>query len=111
MNNHKKFSQDNSNFYVLMSSKEGSNQGPWQAKRLNSETGPCPSGGNDGSGCGVGCGTDLSDAMRKDFDVVNQTEVLWRYPTSIGRSKRSSNVEDPSYDDLGDGKVIFVSLT
>ena len=105
MYNDKKFSQDNSNFYVLMSSKERSNQGPWQVKRLNSETGPCPSGGNDGSGCGAGCGTDLSSAMQKDFSVVNQTEVLWRYPTTTGRSKRSSNYTDPSYDDLGDGKV------
>ena len=96
-----------------MSSKEGSGQGPWQVKRLNSETGPCPSGGNDGSGCGKGCGTDLSDAMRKSFSVVNQTEVLWKYSTTSGygtsigpgRSKRSSNDNDTSYDDQGDGKV------
>ena len=90
-----------------MSSKEGSGQGPWQVKRLNSETGPCHSGGNDGSGCGVGCETNMSDAMQKDYSVVNQTEVLWRYSTTTRRSKRSSNDTDPSYDDLGNGKVYF----
>ena len=33
-------SQDTSNFYLFMSSKARSNQGPWQIKRVSSITGP-----------------------------------------------------------------------
>ena len=32
--------QDTSNFYLFMSAKAGSRQGPWQIKRIHSITGP-----------------------------------------------------------------------
>merc|ERR1719419_1937238 len=86
--------QDSSNFYVLMSSREGSNQGPWQIKRVNSETGPCHDA-VDG-GCGSCGSTDLSNAIYYDYNVTGQTEVLWRYPTT---KKRLTLHNDPTHDE------------
>ena len=100
MYNDKKFSQDNSNFYVLMSSREGSNQGPWQIKRVNSESGPCPDAVN--GDCGSCKSTILSNAMWQDYNVTGETEVLWRYPTT---KKRLTLHNDPTHDELGDKKV------
>ena len=94
---------------------EGSGQGYWHVKRLNSETGPCPGGGGGGywstwsnnfvptgaskENCGKGCGTDLSDAMRADYSVSGQTEVLWKISSGTGRKKRSVNDNDKYIDD------------
>ena len=57
--------QDSSNFYLFMSSKNNSRQGPWQLKRINSKTGPH-------------VGTQLSSAIRSEQTTTNQTTVLWK---------------------------------
>ena len=88
-----------------MSSREGSNQGPWQIKRVNSETGPCPDA-VDGD-CGSCGSTTLSNAMWVDYNVTGQTEVLWRYPTT---KRRLTLHVDPTHDDLGDEKVTTIDL-
>jgi len=62
--------QDTSNFYLFMSSKASSNQGPWQIKRVSSITGP-------GS-------FDMTSAITRDYSVANQTEVLWKDASSLG---------------------------
>ena len=54
--------QDSSNFYLIMG--QGGNYNDfWQLKRINSETGPN--------------GTALSDAIRSQYSVPGQTQVLW----------------------------------
>ena len=83
-----------------MGSREGSNQGPWQIKRVNSESGPCPDAVN--GDCGSCKSTILSNAMWQDYNVTGETEVLWRYPTT---KKRMTLHNDPTYDELGDKKV------
>ena len=70
-----------------MSSMAGSNQGPWQIKRIKSTTGPL-------------VGTKMSDAIRwgaekrfcilnistrKSVSVKGQTEVLWKANSSGNR--------------------------
>ena len=66
-----------------MSSKAGSNQGPWQLKRVQSSTGPV--------------GTSLSDACRKPYSVSGQTKMLW-----IATSRRNSDQESikKNFDDI-----------
>ena len=75
--------QDSSNFYLLVSSKAGSGQGPWQLKRVKSSTGPV--------------GTSLADACRKPYSVSGQTEMLW-----IATSRRNSDQESikKNFDDI-----------
>jgi len=63
--------QDTSNFYLFMSSKAGSHQGPWQIKRVSSITGPGSS--------------DMINAIsRQEVSVANQTEVLWKATSTDG---------------------------
>jgi len=66
--------QDSSNFYLVMSARDDRDlvncqgpchQGNWQIKRVGSTTGPY-------------LGTILSDAIRKQYTVVDETEVLWQ---------------------------------
>ena len=47
-----------------MGAKRYTGQGPWQLKRVNSTTGPY-------------VGTYMSDAIRADYSVPGQTEMLW----------------------------------
>jgi len=69
--------QDTSNFYLFMSSKANSNQGPWQIKRVSSITGP-------GS-------WDMINAIRQEVSVANQTEVLWKATgTSSGQEEEEA---------------------
>ena len=57
-----------------MSSKAKSNQGPWQIKRINSQTGTT--------------GTTMAYAIRSKSSVPNQTDILWAFNSS------TSNVSD-----------------
>ena len=68
--------QDSSNFYLLMSAKRWTGQGPWQLKRVNSTTGPY-------------VGTLMSDAIRSPYSVTGQTEMLWIQDTDNGKIIRS----------------------
>merc|ERR1712098_800816 len=74
-------------FYVLLSAKSGSGQGPWQVKRVNSVTGTV--------------GTDLSDALRSESSVPGQTEVLWRYGGPIAKAKNYVRNYNEMSDDRG----------
>merc|ERR1719154_1019897 len=71
--------QDTSNFYLFMSSKAGSHQGPWQIKRVSSITGP-------GS-------WEMTNAIRRDVSVANQTEVLWKGWKATGTSSGQEEEE------------------
>ena len=53
-----------------MSSKAGSNQGPWQIKRVSSTT--------------ILGNTAMVNAIIRDISVANQTEVLWKAPSTDG---------------------------
>jgi len=74
--------QDSSNFYLLISSMAGSNQGPWQLKRVKSTTGPLDNT------------SDMTNAIRNPSSVANQTEVLWSYPVPTTTTAAPTAVPD-----------------
>ena len=61
--------QDTSNFYVVYSSKIGSNQGPWKIVQVNSTTGPSK---------------ELDVALRNTASMPEQTKILWQDPAGRG---------------------------
>eukprot|EP00091_Calanus_sinicus_P014346 TRINITY_DN3182_c0_g1_i1.p1 TRINITY_DN3182_c0_g1~~TRINITY_DN3182_c0_g1_i1.p1 ORF type:complete len:432 (-),score=150.63 TRINITY_DN3182_c0_g1_i1:115-1410(-) len=72
--------QDNKNFYVVTASKEGSGQGTWALRRVQSSTGH-PS--NELQAAMFDYGRD------KTFDVSGQTKVLYKHPSAGWKAQTS----------------------
>merc|ERR1712013_625746 len=67
--------QDTSNFYVVYSAKENTNQQPWQIVRVISSTGPSK---------------ELENAFWSNEDYPNQTEIIWQDPQGRGWKSKTS---------------------
>ena len=78
-----------------MSAKAKSQQGTWQIKRINSNTGPV--------------GTKLSDAIRRPFSVSGQTKVLWSYKPIRDSAEEFHGVYNETYDKIDIPESTFSS--
>jgi len=91
--------QDNKNFYVVTATKQGSGQGTWSLRRVNSTTGH-PS-------------NELQDAIfsfdtDKVVDIAGQTKVLYKHPSAGWKAETpyawdveiSSNRTNPEVQDI-----------
>ena len=73
-----------------MTSKAGSNNGPWQIKRVSSITGLVES--------------TLSDAIQQDTSVTGQTEILWKATTRRNGVINAYKVHNRTHDVLSYNK-------
>ena len=63
----------------------GSNQGPWQLKRVKSSTGPFN-------------GTAMNAAIRSAVSVPGQTKILWKYGGTKALSPDKLDVSSVTYN-------------